>query len=89
MRAPRVLLEVALDRVGVGMRVQEDPVLLRELHDAAHHGQVGIGAEDVELADRDVAVALEPLLEVRNRRSRRAPRCRCRRASGTAAARAG
>ena len=49
-----ILREVALDRVGIGMRVQEQPVLLGELHDAPHVGQVGVGAVDVEFADRHV-----------------------------------
>jgi hypothetical protein len=35
----RVLPELALDGVGVGMRVQVQAVLARQLHHAAHHRQ--------------------------------------------------
>ena len=48
----RILLEVPVDSVGVGMRMQEQSVLLRQLDHLAHVGQVGIGTVDMELADR-------------------------------------
>ena len=62
--ACRVLLEDALDGVGVGVRVQEDLALLGQLHHAPHHRQVGVGAVGVELADAGVGVGLEPRLDV-------------------------
>ena len=72
----RVLLEDALHRVGIGMRVQKDLALLGQLHQAPHHGQIGVRAEHVKLADAGVGVGLQPGFHVRNDASDRAPRCR-------------
>ena len=47
----RPLPEEPFDRVHVGMRVQKEIVLARELDHAAHHRQVGIRAVEMELAD--------------------------------------
>ena len=53
---PGVLLEDACDRIAIGVRVKDQAVLLRELYDAPRDRQVGIGTEEVELADRDVGM---------------------------------
>ena len=52
----RPLLELAVDGVRVGMRVQEEAVLARELDHAPRHRQVHIGAVDVVFADSSVFV---------------------------------
>ena len=44
--------------------MQQDLVLSGELDHPARHRQVGVGAEEMELADRDVAVLPQPLLDV-------------------------
>ena len=44
--------------------MQQEAVLLRELHDAARHRQVGVGAEEVELADRHVCVLAQQVFYV-------------------------
>ncbi len=64
----RILAEQALDRVRVGVGVQHEPVLPGERHHAPRHRQVGIGAVQVELADRGVALAGEAILEKRDDR---------------------
>ena len=79
----RVLPEQALDRVGVRVRVQHEPVLLRERDHAPRHRQVGIGAVEVELADRRVAAVAPAAPRGTRRPCRRAPRCRRRRACDT------
>ena len=61
----RVLAEDALDRVDVRVRVQHELVLLGERDHAPRHRQVGVGAVQVELADRRVAAAAQALLEER------------------------
>ena len=62
----RVLLELALDGVGIRMRVQEQLVFARQLDDTAHHRQVGVGAIDMVFADGDIPVRPEPRLQVRH-----------------------
>ena len=62
----RVLLEDALHRVGIGMRVQKDLALLGQFHQPPHHGQVGVRAEHVKLADAGVGVGFQPGFHVRN-----------------------
>jgi hypothetical protein len=64
----RILAEEPLDGVGIGVRVQHQPVLPGELHHAPRHGQIRIGPVQVEFTDRHVAVLREPLLEVRDDR---------------------
>jgi hypothetical protein len=39
-------------------------LLFRQLHHAAHHRQVGVGAVDVEFADRGIAVFLQAFLDM-------------------------
>jgi hypothetical protein len=63
-----ILLEQPLEAVGIGMRVQYQLVLFRQRDHAPWHRQVGVRAVDVELADRDVAAACEPLFEERDDR---------------------
>ena len=64
----RILAEEPLDGVGIGVRVQHQPVLLRELDHSPRHGQIRVGPVEVEFPDRHVAVLREPLLEVRDHR---------------------
>ena len=47
----RPLPENALYRIGIGMRVPEDFVFFRELHDLAEYLAIGILAEDMKFAD--------------------------------------
>ena len=62
----RALPEQALDRVDVGVRMQEQVVLFRQRDHAPRHRQIGVGAVQVELADGDIAVASQPILEERD-----------------------
>ena len=50
------------------MRVQHETMLLRQLHEAAHHWLVRLLAAVVEFPQRDVRVLLQSLLDVQNDR---------------------
>jgi hypothetical protein len=59
----RILLEQALDGVGIGVGMQHETVLPGERDHASRHRQIGIGAIQVKLADGDVALAGEAILQ--------------------------
>src|ERR1051326_6643982 len=54
-----VVLEHALDGIGIGVRMQEDAVLLGQLDHATHHGCIGVRPVGVEFADAGIGVGLE------------------------------
>ncbi|WP_341703803.1 hypothetical protein [Ferrovibrio sp.] len=60
----RILGEDAVDGLGIGMGVQEQPVLLGQLHHAARHRQIGGGAVEMELADADITVAFQAVFQM-------------------------
>jgi hypothetical protein len=59
-----VLGQHALDGFAVAVQVQPEAILPRQLDHAPHHRQIGVGTEDMELADRRVAMLLQPLLDM-------------------------
>src|SRR5262245_1318985 len=61
-----ILLEEAFDGFGVRVGVQDELVLLGELHDTLRHREIGVCSVHVELADRNVPVLAQPLLEIGN-----------------------
>ena len=61
----RILFEDALDGINIRMRVQNQFVLLRQLHHQPRHRRIGIGAEHMKLTDRHIAIFFQPLLQIR------------------------
>ena len=64
----RILPEQAFDRILIGVRVQDQLVLLGERHHAPRYREIRVGAVQVKLADRDIARSRKTLLQERHDR---------------------
>ena len=74
----RPLPENALYRIGIGMRVQEDFVFFRELHDLAEYLAIGILAEDMKFADPGISALFQATFQLKLMLSRYTARNVCR-----------
>ena len=59
-----ILQEQPPDRIDVGMCVQDEIVLLRELHHAPRHREIGVRAVQMKFPERDVAVFFQVIFEI-------------------------